>query len=834
MGGRGHRGGFKRRREEEQPVDPIRILLANLMGIGDDTMPKLEVNKELVSSVVKNIKRESRTNPLIVRSMLINCAVQLPAKVSIYSLIIGIINVDEPAFVAEILEQAGSELNDALQDPKLFRKARLLLRFLTSLVVPGVVQPSSILSSLKTLVDVAVSTAHASLNSASDTDGRTWQPYTDQLVYMALMAIPFGGSELSAASGAALNELVAAADIYLEKRPRSSQPGLRPFAASVTENDILAESDNGGASFISELVTAVKTMIDSESWHLEGIPRVHIDVEATLATAPQTHTITTPVVAATAPVKIPQGASDTLAGALVLQAFPPRGILRLLEDKHTLNDRLVIERIVAEDYMTDTVAWFEGDRVECAKHLAGLLPIPYSFEPLLCEVMFSQMLRLPNPEFKPIMYCTLMVDLCKLLRMFPRAMSACIRECFARMNVMDPALRERLAEWLAYHLSNFEYLWPWAKWAHVLEAPAYDGQRRFCVAVMNRMVRLSYWDRVQAVVPEEFRVLLPPKPEVTPLPPPAGEGEAENGAEDVDADREGAWAAAALKLVRSKASAEEIDAWIAENKLEDVLSGGKVGVLRMWLRCLLVAGAKSYTHMNIALERYFGPVALLSRETGLEGQIAIVDATAQTWTLNPQRAVMAVDRLMTLRLISAEAIISWVFEKDGVRKIQDQSRSGMAWEMLRKAVHKTIARVEDATEDLAAGRAAVEAAKEGKGGDLAEAEAALPEKEAYLEETTSQQKGAVMQVLRCFPDALAEGGFAGPDKDAEAEDGEGMALDADSTEGTILRDYIIASLRSFLREYHVQAAELEQQIQADILAIGGDEVKEVVEVQLKM
>ncbi len=39
MGGRGHRGGFKRRREEEQPVDPMRILLSNLMMIGDDAMP---------------------------------------------------------------------------------------------------------------------------------------------------------------------------------------------------------------------------------------------------------------------------------------------------------------------------------------------------------------------------------------------------------------------------------------------------------------------------------------------------------------------------------------------------------------------------------------------------------------------------------------------------------------------------------------------------------------------------------------------------------------------------------------------------------------------------
>jgi nuclear cap-binding protein subunit 1 len=797
------------------------------------------VNQELVSSIVKNIKRESRTNPLVVRSMLINCAVQLPAKVPIYSLIIGLINVDEPAFVAEILEQATSELNTALQNPKLFRKARLLLRFLTSLVVPGVVQPSSVVFALKTLVDVALNKAETSANNSggdniTDTNGRTWQPYTDQLIYMSLMAVPFGGSELSAASGVALNDLVTAAESYLEKRPRSSQPGLRPFAASVSENDLLADSDNGGASFITEVVTAIKTMIESEAWHLEGIPRVHIDVEATLATAPQTHLITTPTVSPTPPVDIPENVSDTLAGALVLQAFPPRGIIRLLESKHTLGDRLEVERIIAEDYIIDTVAWFEGDRVECAKHLAGLLPIPYGYEPLLCEVMFSQMLRLPTPEFKPIMYCTLMVDLCKLLHTFPRAMSSCVRESFSRMNVMDPALRERLAEWLAYHLSNFEYLWPWAKWAHVLEAPAYDGQRRFCVAVMNRMVRLSYWDRVQAVVPEEFRCLLPPKPEVTSLPPPAGD----DAGEEASKDLEGAWAAAALKFVRSKASAEEIESWVTKNKLEEVLNNGKIGVLRMWVRCLLVAGAKSYTHVIIALERYYGPLALLSTETGLEGQIAIVDATAQTWILNPQRAVMAVDRLMTLRLISAEAIISWVFKSDGVRKIQDQSRSGMAWEMLRKAVHKTIARVEDASEDLALGKAAIEAAKEGKGGDnaVAEAEAALPEKKAYLQETTSQQKGAVMQVLRCFADALAEGGFAGPDKEPEEaqDDGEGMALDAESTEGTILRDYIIASLRSFLREYHVQAAELEERIQEDILAMGSDEVREVVEVQLKM
>ena len=56
-------------------------------------------------------------------------------------------------------------------------------------------------------------------------------------------------------------------------------------------------------------------------------------------------------------------------------------------------------------------------------------------------------------------------------------MSACVRECFARMGAMDPELRGRLSEWLAYHLSNFEFMWPWTKWAQALDAPPHDAQR---------------------------------------------------------------------------------------------------------------------------------------------------------------------------------------------------------------------------------------------------------------------------------------------------------------------------------------------------------------------
>ena len=60
---------------------------------------------------------------------------------------------------------------------------------------------------------------------------------------------------------------------------------------------------------------------------------------------------------------------------------------------------------------------------------------------------------------------------------FPRGMSACVREAFLRMGALDPLLRARLSQWLAYHLSNYDFMWPWDKWKHVLTAPLHDAQR---------------------------------------------------------------------------------------------------------------------------------------------------------------------------------------------------------------------------------------------------------------------------------------------------------------------------------------------------------------------
>lgn len=66
-------------------------------------------------------------------------------------------------------------------------------------------------------------------------------------------------------------------------------------------------------------------------------------------------------------------------------------------------------------------------------------------------------------------------------------------------------------------------------------SPLLSNHRRFCVAIMDKLIRLSYWERIQSVIPEEFRVLLPPKPAAE-VP--------EEGSEESE------WTSKMLKLVR--------------------------------------------------------------------------------------------------------------------------------------------------------------------------------------------------------------------------------------------------------------------------------------------
>jgi nuclear cap-binding protein subunit 1 len=86
----------------------------------------------------------------------------------------------------------------------------------------------------------------------------------------------------------------------------------------------------------------------------------------------------------------------TTAASTVAMQYRPRGGIRLLPDgvDGSADGRLIIDRIVVEEFILDTLHWFDGDRRETVLRL-GNLPVPFKYEAVLIETLFSQLLCLP-------------------------------------------------------------------------------------------------------------------------------------------------------------------------------------------------------------------------------------------------------------------------------------------------------------------------------------------------------------------------------------------------------------------------------------------------------
>ncbi len=78
----------------------------------------------------------------------------------------------------------------------------------------------------------------------------------------------------------------------------------------------------------------------------------------------------------------------------------------------------------------------------------------------------------------------------------------------------------------------------------------------------------------------------------------------------------------------------------------------------------------------------------------MQGEQAMVGTAAAVWSSSPQRAAMAIDRLMALRLVTGASIVAWAFGELRVKRFEDEFGAGLAWEALYAAVNKTLARTQ--------------------------------------------------------------------------------------------------------------------------------------------
>ena len=341
-----------------------------------------------------------------------------------------------------------------------------------------------------------------------------------------------------------------------------------------------------------------------------------------------------------------------------------------------------LESFVTEENIADTLWAFEpGFRRETtipAADQMGTLPLPADHPErcqfLVAETLFGEMLALPRPAHEAVFYHIVIQDLCKAIPSFPKMMAKVVGQMFRQIGRMEFEARERLADWMAHHLSCFDLAWPWQSWVHVADQPSNHPQRTFCNSVVRRLCRLSYYDRVKESLPDELHCLVPNTPALNPdyiL-------ETLNGSSGALRDLQA--------FMKEKKPAGEVMEWLKTSGKLDAL--GRAGAAKALTVAALQHGQKCITHHNVLLKRYESALVELTKSDAEAGEDGCADvmvaAAAGVWAgAHPHMAVTAVSRLLELGLVTPNDVATWVQksidDETAAGTDEDGASRGVAW-----------------------------------------------------------------------------------------------------------------------------------------------------------
>ncbi|GMI84148.1 ABA HYPERSENSITIVE 1, ENSALADA, CAP-BINDING PROTEIN 80 [Hibiscus trionum] len=652
--------------------------------------------KDHIETCFGALRRELAHSSSEILPFLLQCAEQLPHKIPLYGTLIGLLNLEDEDFVKKIVEDTQNVFQDALGSGNCDR-IRISMRFLTALMCSKVLQPASLVVVFETLLSSAAITVDEEKGNPS------WQARADFYVICILSCLPWGGAELAEQVPEEIERVLVGIQAYLSIRRHTSDSGLSFFEDDESGGDIV-EKD-----FLEDLWERIQ-VLSNNGWKVESVPRPHLSFEAQLV-AGKSHEF--------GPISCPEQPEPPSTNSAVAYGKQkhdaelkyPQRIRRLnIFPASKTEDLQPIDRFVVEEYLLDVLLFFNGCRKECASFMVGL-PVPFRYEYLMAETIFSQLLLLPHPPFKPIYYTLVIMDLCKALPgAFPAVVAGAVRALFDKIAGLDMECRTRLILWFSHHLSNFQFIWPWDEWAYVLDLPKWAPQRVFVQEVLEREVRLSYWDKIKQSIENASALeeLLPPK----------GGPNFKYGRTDGQekTEQEQAISADLSNKVKGRQSAREIILWIEENIYP--IHGLEI-TLSVVIQTLLDIGSKSFTHLITVLERYGQVMAKLCSDQ--DKQVMLIAEVSSYWKNNAQMTAIAIDRMMGYRLISNLAIVRWVFSPENIEQFHI---SDCPWEVLRNAVSKTYNRITDLRKEISSLKKGVISAEEAASKAKADLEAA--------------------------------------------------------------------------------------------------------------
>ncbi|CAL1409673.1 unnamed protein product [Linum trigynum] len=650
--------------------------------------------KEHIETCYGVVRRELEHSAGDISNFLIECAEGLPHKIPLLGTVIGLLNLENEDFVKGIVETTQTRFQEAIDSGNCDR-IRVLMRFLTALMCSKVLQPASLAVVFETLLSSAATTVDEEKGNPS------WQARGDFFVTCILSCLPWGGSELAEQVPEEMERVMVGVEAYLSIRSHNADTGLSFFE----EDDDLSA---GEKDFLEDLWDRIK-FLSSNGWKADSVPRPHLAFEAQLVGG-KAHEFG-PINAPEQPEPLSQLSGVTYGREKHnAELRYPQRIRRLnIFPTGKSEDMQPVDRFIVEEYLLDVLSFLNGCRKECASNMVGL-PVPFRYEYLMAETLFAQLLLLPQPPFRPLYYTLVIMDLCKALPgAFPAVVAGAVRALFEKIADLDMECRNRLILWFSHHLSNFQFIWPWEEWAYVLDLPKWAPQRVFVQEVLEREVRLSYWEKIKQSIENApaLEELLPPKGS------PNFKYSVEDGREKTEYH---AISAELSNKVKGRATAREVITWIEETVLS---AHGFESTLSVIVQTLLDIGSKSFTHLITVLERYGQVITRLCPD--LDNQILLIAEVSSYWENSTQMTALAIDRMMGYRLLSNLAIIKWVFSPPNIEQFHISDRP---WEILGNAISKTYNRMSDLRKEVVSLKKNVLVAEEAAARAKAELDAA--------------------------------------------------------------------------------------------------------------
>uniref|UniRef100_A0AAV1U4W3 Nuclear cap-binding protein subunit 1 n=1 Tax=Peronospora matthiolae TaxID=2874970 RepID=A0AAV1U4W3_9STRA len=307
---------------------------------------------------------------------------------------------------------------------------------------------------------------------------------------------------------------------------------------------------------------------------------------------------------------------------------------------------------------------------------------PVKTEYLLVETLLVAALS-ESTNAKLAYYCSMLYHLVKTdPSMVSPALAVVVELLFRQVPMMRAAAVDSFVLLLSHFLSNFEFKWRWTAWSYVLEASEDDPQRLFVSAVIERCVRLSYLQHMQSTLPAEFHVLLPPAPKPRIRFHAAKEEDVTVCAMADETSPASEFYQSVTTKLKGHPPVAALHSWLNEELPRLEIS--RTEAIEVVWTCILEAGAATFTHMRLLLEKYGkrGELLGISYQLGEDvtaDELALVKTVASVWLKSPQHIGLILNAMLRLELFRPVAIVTWVFTPDAVQ----QYSWPYVWEILR-------------------------------------------------------------------------------------------------------------------------------------------------------